>query len=590
MGEFADARLASEWVEESELAGRASDGGGVGGSDFEKLARVMTARAGLGKSSSDNSLSFGTPATVNTPRVSENVRTLKSTTTGHLTTATSFGSESSMYGGGAFENLDKNIVFDETTVENDAFAPSMAEATETMAPATRTGGEDNAFAAASELNSESVRRSARMKFASSPASSRDPFQKASSRMRGSKLKNVTAMYSKIRVVSLGMLTEEDIQLCINSIQSKPREPKIRPVFIPRGYEVNGMLFEEPFSASVDENGVHKVTWGAEGEGRLIARSDDGAMNAEDACACIAQEITRRYLHRIPSVKEPVRARVTGNTRCANESCGVASTPLMRRGPNGMRTLCNACGLWYARRGTMRPCGKGIDASQNIAVAPPPPPTTTTMDGEEEEIFIREPPTKDTFNALMAFGYQNSHVLNAIRTACKSIHSAQKASRSRAKLECAKGIANLYSRETSAPMFDSCDNLESFVGLFEPDASTSSKRRTKVKAKNSKLDGNKRQKKASKSECDEMCKLFMELDDLPWESKVQGDLLLAVESPSQEPDTVDDDEDAHALKATLPRPESAMTLTREDAVGDDAMDELFHMPPNSEELINVMQTW
>ncbi|XP_064939600.1 GATA transcription factor 20-like [Musa acuminata AAA Group] len=36
-------------------------------------------------------------------------------------------------------------------------------------------------------------------------------------------------------------------------------------------------------------------------------------------------------------------------------CGISakSTPMMRRGPDGPRTLCNACGLLWANKGTMR---------------------------------------------------------------------------------------------------------------------------------------------------------------------------------------------------------------------------------------------
>ncbi|AES90599.1 putative transcription factor TIFY family [Medicago truncatula] len=44
-------------------------------------------------------------------------------------------------------------------------------------------------------------------------------------------------------------------------------------------------------------------------------------------------------------------------RC--QHCGIAakSTPVMRRGPAGPRTLCNACGLMWANKGTLRDLGK-----------------------------------------------------------------------------------------------------------------------------------------------------------------------------------------------------------------------------------------
>lgn len=40
-------------------------------------------------------------------------------------------------------------------------------------------------------------------------------------------------------------------------------------------------------------------------------------------------------------------------------CGISekSTPMMRRGPEGPRTLCNACGLMWANKGTLRDLSK-----------------------------------------------------------------------------------------------------------------------------------------------------------------------------------------------------------------------------------------
>ncbi|CAN0873505.1 GATA transcription factor 25 [Linum grandiflorum] len=45
------------------------------------------------------------------------------------------------------------------------------------------------------------------------------------------------------------------------------------------------------------------------------------------------------------------------TLCTN--CGISSksTPMMRRGPSGPRSLCNACGLFWANRGTLRDMSK-----------------------------------------------------------------------------------------------------------------------------------------------------------------------------------------------------------------------------------------
>lgn len=44
----------------------------------------------------------------------------------------------------------------------------------------------------------------------------------------------------------------------------------------------------------------------------------------------------------------------GKLLCVNCGTGAQDTPMMRRGPQGPRTLCNACGLMYANKGVMRP--------------------------------------------------------------------------------------------------------------------------------------------------------------------------------------------------------------------------------------------
>ncbi|XP_008811434.1 GATA transcription factor 20-like [Phoenix dactylifera] len=49
-------------------------------------------------------------------------------------------------------------------------------------------------------------------------------------------------------------------------------------------------------------------------------------------------------------------------------CGISSkaTPMMRRGPDGPRTLCNACGLMWANKGTMRDLSKNPPAGTQNA--------------------------------------------------------------------------------------------------------------------------------------------------------------------------------------------------------------------------------
>ncbi|KAF8086202.1 hypothetical protein N665_0632s0022 [Sinapis alba] len=54
-----------------------------------------------------------------------------------------------------------------------------------------------------------------------------------------------------------------------------------------------------------------------------------------------------------------------DTEISCSHCGVSSTctPMMRRGPSGPRTLCNACGLFWAARGTLRDLSKKTEETQ-----------------------------------------------------------------------------------------------------------------------------------------------------------------------------------------------------------------------------------
>lgn len=58
------------------------------------------------------------------------------------------------------------------------------------------------------------------------------------------------------------------------------------------------------------------------------------------------------------------------TLCAHCGINSKSTPMMRRGPNGPRTLCNACGLKWANKGVLKDIPKAASTNvvtQNINV-------------------------------------------------------------------------------------------------------------------------------------------------------------------------------------------------------------------------------
>ncbi|KAH7567642.1 hypothetical protein ACOSP7_010339 [Xanthoceras sorbifolium] len=58
-----------------------------------------------------------------------------------------------------------------------------------------------------------------------------------------------------------------------------------------------------------------------------------------------------------SAQESGQDENPSETSCTH--CGISSksTPMMRRGPSGPRSLCNACGLFWANRGTLRDLSK-----------------------------------------------------------------------------------------------------------------------------------------------------------------------------------------------------------------------------------------
>ncbi|KAJ3355344.1 SWI/SNF chromatin-remodeling complex subunit [Entophlyctis luteolus] len=49
----------------------------------------------------------------------------------------------------------------------------------------------------------------------------------------------------------------------------------------------------------------------------------------------------------------LKQKAIADWKCVNCNVGILYAGLMRDGPSGKRTLCDACGLWYARNGSMR---------------------------------------------------------------------------------------------------------------------------------------------------------------------------------------------------------------------------------------------
>ena len=228
----------------------------------------------------------------------------------------------------------------------------MSSGSGTTAPGTPHAGED------ASAPSSSRRRSGRLRTIHA--------RQAELKAKEIRFRCATAPHADVRVVSLGAASPEP------SVENKGMRPD--GALVPFGYRVQGTLFNEPLEAWVCEDGTHHVRWGAPGDGRLLAASPEaGAATTKDAAACIAAELERRVAQDVPPVLPPLpppapksakgdrsgaaAGKKTGRA-CSNCGCTSHATPLMRRGPNGVRSLCNACGLWFARRGTMRPVEGG----------------------------------------------------------------------------------------------------------------------------------------------------------------------------------------------------------------------------------------
>ncbi|KAJ2885053.1 hypothetical protein H4R27_001654 [Coemansia aciculifera] len=87
--------------------------------------------------------------------------------------------------------------------------------------------------------------------------------------------------------------------------------------------------------------------------------------------------TMEYIRKRRTVLSPTRTKARKRSKRADaaqpnscRSCGISETPEWRRGPDGARTLCNACGLHYAKLNKRRACETGRhSAGSSGSVAP-----------------------------------------------------------------------------------------------------------------------------------------------------------------------------------------------------------------------------
>ncbi|KAG5031233.1 hypothetical protein JHK85_015215 [Glycine max] len=96
-------------------------------------------------------------------------------------------------------------------------------------------------------------------------------------------------------------------------------------------------------------------------------------------------------------------------------CGVSenNTPAMRRGPAGPRTLCNACGLMWANKGTLRDLSKGgrnLSVEQSDLDTPIDVKPTSVLEGELPGIHDEQDSSEDPSKSNAADGSSN-HAVN-----------------------------------------------------------------------------------------------------------------------------------------------------------------------------------
>ncbi|CCM01506.1 uncharacterized protein FIBRA_03562 [Fibroporia radiculosa] len=89
----------------------------------------------------------------------------------------------------------------------------------------------------------------------------------------------------------------------------------------------------------------------------------------------------------PKSKYRKRSRATPPGKC--HSCNIRETPEWRRGPDGARTLCNACGLHYAK--LMRKRDKGADGKPAPIDLQTLRASTQSARGAEQDMQNQHPP-------------------------------------------------------------------------------------------------------------------------------------------------------------------------------------------------------
>ncbi|XP_062229705.1 GATA transcription factor 20-like isoform X2 [Phragmites australis] len=96
----------------------------------------------------------------------------------------------------------------------------------------------------------------------------------------------------------------------------------------------------------------------------------------------------------------LEGRPPSAAECHHCGTSATATPMMRRGPDGPRTLCNACGLMWANKGLLRDLTKAPVPLQAVHSAP-------VIDGGNESALAAPGAEQEIPAAAMANGHESS---------------------------------------------------------------------------------------------------------------------------------------------------------------------------------------
>ncbi|XP_037422442.1 GATA transcription factor 18-like isoform X1 [Triticum dicoccoides] len=113
----------------------------------------------------------------------------------------------------------------------------------------------------------------------------------------------------------------------------------------------GRNFDKQIRYAVRKEVAHRMQ---RRKGQFVGRANLEGESPSPGCDPVSQGSGQDFLSRESKL-------------CQNCGTSEKMTPAMRRGPAGPRTLCNACGLMWANKGTLRSCSKAKVEAPMLAI-------------------------------------------------------------------------------------------------------------------------------------------------------------------------------------------------------------------------------